>query len=138
MSQREAVLFANEAFYCAFANRDLDAMDEAWAHDAPVSCIHPGWHPLTCREDVIDTWKSILTNPETPDIVCVNVDVHLHDAMAIVTCHEEIDGQFLSATNVLVQEHGRWVMVHHQAGPVATPPEEVEDNAGDATSGVMN
>lgn len=138
MSHREAVLFANEAFYRAFADRDASAMETLWAHEAPVSCIHPGWHPMSSREDVMDTWKSILTNPESPDILCANVDVHLHGGMAIVTCHEQIDGQFLSATNVLVQEGGRWVLVHRQAGPVATPPEEMEEMGTSPASAIMN
>ena len=31
LADREAVLFANEAFYRAFADRDIDAMDALWA-----------------------------------------------------------------------------------------------------------
>ena len=42
MPEHAAVLFANDAFYLAFANRDYDAMDVIWARDAPVTCIHPG------------------------------------------------------------------------------------------------
>ena len=48
----EAVLFANEAFYQAFAARDLAAMEEVWAHHCPVACIHPGWPPLHGRQAV--------------------------------------------------------------------------------------
>lgn len=138
MLHRDAVLFTNEAFYRAFAGRDSALMEHLWAREAPVTCIHPGWHPLTSREDVMDTWKSILSNPETPDVVCLNVDVHMHDAMAIVTCHQNVDGQYLSATNVMVLERGRWLMVHHQAGPVATPPEEMEAAETVTTGCVMN
>ena len=36
------MLFANEAFYRAFADRDMAAMDGVWAVHAPVACIHPG------------------------------------------------------------------------------------------------
>ena len=43
MADDEAVLFANEAFYRAFADRDVEAMDEVWAQGVPVACIHPGW-----------------------------------------------------------------------------------------------
>ena len=31
------VLFANEAFYRAFADRDMDAMEDLWAASAPAS-----------------------------------------------------------------------------------------------------
>ena len=37
-----AVLAANAAFYRAFAERDVDAMDALWARSIPVACIHPG------------------------------------------------------------------------------------------------
>ena len=46
MSDEEAVLAANEAFYRAFAARDFAAMDALWAAEAPVACIHPGWDAL--------------------------------------------------------------------------------------------
>jgi hypothetical protein len=42
IADREQVLFANEAFYRAFADRDIDAMDALWARGEPVLCIHPG------------------------------------------------------------------------------------------------
>lgn len=137
MSQREAVLFAHEAYYQAFSARDYAAMEALWSAAAPVSCIHPGWHPVAGRKEVMDTWKAILSNPETPVIDCVNVQVHMHGSVAIVTCHERIMGQFLSATNVLVQEGGRWLFVHHQAGPVANPP-KVADDGGESGGSAVN
>jgi hypothetical protein len=66
MSETAAILFANNAFYIAFRGRDLEAMDDLWAREAPVACIHPGWHALSGREDVMDSWEGILTNPNAP------------------------------------------------------------------------
>ncbi len=57
---RDAVLFANEAFYRAFADRDIAAMEEIWASEAPVACIHPGWSPVIGRERVLASWRAIL------------------------------------------------------------------------------
>lgn len=122
-----AVLFALEAFYRAFQMRDMEAMETVWADDESICCIHPGWHPLTGREEVMDTWSAILENPETPDVAFFNPAVQVYGDVAVTTCHELIDGQYLSVTNVLVLREGRWLMVHHQAGPVALPPEVVED-----------
>jgi hypothetical protein len=34
---------ANHAFYAAFGNLDIGEMDEIWAHQDYVTCIHPGW-----------------------------------------------------------------------------------------------
>src|SRR5215468_8451467 len=69
MSEREALLFANEAFYQAFADRDIAAMEAAWASDGPIACIHPGWPPLAGREAVIESWRRILANDESPQVV---------------------------------------------------------------------
>ena len=50
MHDRMALLFANEAFYAAFAGHDYAAMEALWARHAPVACIHPGWGVLEGRE----------------------------------------------------------------------------------------
>ncbi|MEX1306362.1 MAG: hypothetical protein WEA84_14500 [Rhodovibrionaceae bacterium] len=47
MSELDAVVFANEAFYLAFANRDLAAM-----------------------EKVMESWTGILANSEAPRVSC--------------------------------------------------------------------
>ncbi|HJN60958.1 MAG TPA: nuclear transport factor 2 family protein [Alphaproteobacteria bacterium] len=41
MSDEQAVLDANQAFYTAFAGGDMAAMERIWAREAPVCCIHP-------------------------------------------------------------------------------------------------
>jgi hypothetical protein len=51
--------------------------------------------------------------------------------MAYVHCFEEIDGNYLIATNIFVHEGRRWRLVHHQAGPTAeNPPLVAEDEDG--------
>lgn len=118
-----AVLFALEAFYQAFASRDLDAMDDLWDTQGPVSCIHPGWHPLSGRAEVMAAWQAILANTNTPKAEMVDVALHQHGGVVVATGFERIEGHHLAVTNVLVERNGRWLMVHHQAGPVAVQPE---------------
>ncbi len=129
MSERDAVLFANEAFYRAFADRDPEAMDEVWARDAAIVCIHPGWPPVVGRDEVMASWRAILTNPDSPATQPRAAQAYLLGEQAFVVCYEEIDGQFLIATNIFTREGGRWRLVHHQAGPTAGVPPE-EDEAG--------
>ena len=125
MSESAAVLFANDAFYLAFAGKDLEAMDSLWARHAPVTCIHPGWDAITGRDEVMESWRAILTNPNAPRIECRDPRAHLNGDVAYVICYEAIDRAFLIATNLFVREDGTWKMVHHQAGATrATPPEE--------------
>lgn len=75
----------------------------------------------------MDTWDAILSNPETPEIECLNPEVLMHGDVAIITCYERVMGQYLTATNVLVKEDNRWKMVHHQAGPATMPPDDDVD-----------
>ena len=130
MSEHAAVLFANDAFYLAFSNRDLDAMDAVWARETPVTCIHPGWDPLSDRDEVMESWEAILGNPSTINITCKNPTVRVFGDFACVICHEVLDQGFLVATNIFVHENGQWKIIHHQAG-AAPPPEEAEDEPPD-------
>jgi hypothetical protein len=116
------VLFANGAFYNAFAARDPDAMDDLWAKTAPVACIHPGWNVLQGREHVMDSWRAILSNPEAPQVICSEARAHVIGAFAYVTCEESVSGARLAATNIFIREQSEWRLIHHQAGPIAMPP----------------
>ncbi|MBL9025391.1 MAG: nuclear transport factor 2 family protein [Myxococcales bacterium] len=132
MSRDEAeVLAANEAFYAIFASRDLTAMEQLWARNLGITCIHPGWSPLQSRASVIGSLRGILDNPTSPKIRCVEPRVHLLGETAYVICFEVFSGSRLVATNVFAREDGEWRMVHHQAGPVATSDEAEEEEAVD-------
>ena len=41
-ADKEAVLAANQAFYSAFAERDLKIMTSLWWQGSTSICIHPG------------------------------------------------------------------------------------------------
>ncbi len=131
MSDAEPVLFANEAFYYAFAGGDAAAMDEVWARDVPVACIHPGWNVLTGRDAVMESWRSILGSDGRPAIRSQGARASLYGDVAFVTCYENIGQGYLAATNVFVREDGAWKMVHHHAGPTAPPEAEDSEDAAD-------
>jgi ketosteroid isomerase-like protein len=122
MSDPLPVLFANEAFYVAFAARDAEAMDAVWSRRDTVTCTHPSATPLVGRDRVMRSGQAILTNPASPAIACRNPIPHVFGDVAYVLCWEQIQQSFLAATNVFVREDGRWRMVHHHAA--ATPPPE--------------
>jgi hypothetical protein len=130
MSERDAVLFANEAFYRAFADRDLREMDKVWAQRLDVACLHPGWHPLIGRAAVMESWAAILGNAQQPAIRVRDPKVQLHGDVAVVVCFEEIEGNFLVASNVFARDGSVWKLVLHQAGATAgrpAPDEELPD-----------
>jgi len=125
MTDDDAVLAANAAYYRAFSTGDVVAMARVWAEDG-VSCVHPGWPPLVGRDDVIESYRSILTNRN-------RVRITHQDDVAIVTgdegrvlCIEIVEGAALAATNFYRRVGGDWRMVHHQASPIALGEDDDE------------
>jgi ketosteroid isomerase-like protein len=112
------VLAANDAFYRAFNERDIPGMEALWASEAPVRCIHPGWNTLDGREDVLASWRAILSNPQQGKIVAGGAVEFVSGDVAIVTCRELVGGHPLAATNVFIREGGAWRLVHHHSSPV--------------------
>ncbi|MBX6323728.1 MAG: nuclear transport factor 2 family protein [Rhodospirillaceae bacterium] len=120
--QREAVLFANEAFYDAFVRGDIAAMDEVWAEGVPVACAHPGWAPLTDREAVMSSWRGIFGSHAAPAILFSDARAFVYGDFAFVLCYERIGPNVLVATNVFLRQGDAWKMVHHQAGLTSARP----------------
>jgi hypothetical protein len=123
----DAVLAANQAFYDAFASRDVAAMEALWSREGPVACIHPGWNPLIDRDDIIAAWTAILRNPEAPDVRVENAVALVLGDTAMVICHERVGAALLACTNLFRLEEGAWRMVLHQAGPVGEEPSARDD-----------
>lgn len=122
MSDAEAVLFANEAFYRAFADRDFERMEDVWSRTAPISCLHPGWGPIHGRDQVMRSWAAILGSPDAPAIRALAPRASVLGDVALVTCFEALGQAYAVATNVFVREGSLWKMVHHQAGPSSEHP----------------
>jgi len=132
MSDTTALLFANEAFYAAFATCDLAAMNDVWSQDSLVTCIHPGWKPLQNRREVMASWKTILGGHDCAPVQFADPEAVLGSDMAYVTCIELVGDARLAATNIFRLEEGRWRMVHHQAGTLAMAVNEVPEETGPA------
>ena len=129
MGDHDALLFANEVFYRAFADRDMTVMQAIWSDDAPIACVHPGWNPLFGRDDVIDSWHGIFSGPNPPAVECIAPHPTVFGNSGIVICYERIGDDYLIATNVFVRRGQTWMLVHHQAGPVSDPPPAETESA---------
>ena len=127
MSDQAAVLFANDAFYVAFATKDIDAMEQIWAKHIPITCLHPGWELLAGQETVMESWQDILSSSNSPEIRCQDASASVLGDIAYVVCTEVLKEQgYLIATNIFIREENLWKMVHHQAGAIPAPPNETE------------
>ena len=126
MGDEERLLFANEAFYVAFASADADAMRDLWSTERPVSIIHPGADIVFGLEDVLQSWSQILDAPASFDIEMRRPTARLYGDTGIVACYEKVGAHSLIATNVFVRTRDAWLLVHHQSGPSPVLPQRDE------------
>jgi ketosteroid isomerase-like protein len=118
----DAILAANRRFYEAFARADLGAMDDLWAREVPVTCVHPGWTPMVERDEIMQSWQAILAGTAPREVSYGAAEAFPGEDMGYVLCSETIGDTELIATNVFVREsNGEWKMVHHHAGPLVRP-----------------
>jgi len=139
----QAVSEANRRFYQAFAALSLEQMDEVWAHEDWVECVHPGWDLLLGWDEVRESWARIFTSTQRMKIEITSVWVRVEGTVAWVACTEQVTSSFergfdqalVQATNIFVLRdsaadvssgHVRpiWRMVAHHASPlpVGQPP----------------
>jgi len=113
---------AEAAFYAAFANCDLRAMDVVWA-DAEVICIHPGSTALVGRNIVMQSWSNILTNAEPPNLNVEVLSRTVRNELAVHVVEEQItpltgspeSTSVVLATNVYCLEADGWYLLEHHA-----------------------
>ncbi|MBW1886606.1 MAG: nuclear transport factor 2 family protein [Deltaproteobacteria bacterium] len=118
-----SALRVNQALYAAIADGDLRGMDELWARDEPVLCIHPGGAPLQGRIAVMASWSEIFDGG-APPISYSQDSVSLIRGVAFVNCLEHLGDTTLAASNVLVWESSAWRIIQHTAG-ILTQAQEV-------------
>lgn len=119
MDDLDGLLDANRAFYRAFNERDVGAMDALWDDQGDVLCVHPGWPALVGRNAVMESWRRILANPEQGRLVAREDRVFLTGGIGVVLCRELAGGTPVLATNLFVLRGGAWRLFHHHASPVA-------------------
>ena len=119
MTDDEALRAANQAYYSAFARHDAEGMARLWAQDG-VSCVHPGWPPLFGREAVLASYREIFRNPLQDEIDLGDETVVCGGDDGRIVCIEQVGGMRLVATNWFRRVNSHWLLVHHQASPLAS------------------
>jgi hypothetical protein len=122
----DLVLAANQAFYDAHEQRDLQAMGAVWEHSDRAVCVHPGWPILRTWPVVLASWQRILGGPGRNQFIVTNTSVTVVEGVtedvAWVTLDENlVEGQVagtIAATNMFVRTGGAWLLVHHHGSPV--------------------
>ena len=130
------VLKANEQFYEAIENADMDLMRAVWAgplFEKAVTCVHPGQSAVHGLERVLRSWALVCSRINYLQFIITDVQVLQIGQVAIVTCVENVlselpgqdpdslglGGSHYEATNVFQSEsNGPWRLVTHTSAPV--------------------
>ncbi|HVC45583.1 MAG TPA: nuclear transport factor 2 family protein [Candidatus Binataceae bacterium] len=132
MSDREAVLAANRAFYSAFESLEVARMERVWRRDQRIACVHPGWRRLTGWGPIMTSWERIFQSAFEMRFELGDPNVTVSGDLAVVLVEENLtqrgyDGASRSqvlATNVFERVDGVWLMLIHHGSPVMAPPDD--------------
>ncbi len=122
----EEVTQINEAFYKSFEGLDISAMDDIWAHQEYVTCIHPGWSIRVGWPAVRDSWVVIFNNTFSMEFQLSELQVQVAADVAWVICTENITSRVgeteqnsvVVATNLYERIDESWKIIHHHGSPL--------------------
>lgn len=122
MTDIDDVHAANDAFYAAHENRDLDAMSAVWVQSDRTVCVHPGWPILRGWDAIKGSWQRIFDGVGRNQFIITNQSTHVIGDMAWVTLEENLvdrgETHALAATNVFVRRDGDWRLIAHHGSPI--------------------
>lgn len=126
MTDEEAVLRANRAFYDAIESLDAATMEAVWDSDPLVSCVHPGWPLMAGRDKVLQSWYTIFENTMVMQFTVTVSTTWTAGDWAWVVCTESlrsvvagrVNEATVEAINVFRLREGQWRIVHHHGSPV--------------------
>ena len=127
---------AEEAFYTAFANTNLEAMMEVWLDSDTVTCVHPVGPRISGRDAVRGSWAEIFRGSGGLKFRLGEVSRTQDALLAIHVLHEHItvpgepgERPPAVATNIYQLTKDGWHMILHHASPVATAARVTTPNA---------
>jgi ketosteroid isomerase-like protein len=124
-SDRETVRRLNERFYHALESLDIETMEEVWAHDHGVACVHPGWEIRVGWDAVRGSFVQIFANTTWMRVTATATRIDIIGDVALVSCAENITGKsgedvnlaVAQATNIFHRTAAGFKLIHHHASP---------------------
>jgi ketosteroid isomerase-like protein len=137
-AEQAAVAAANETFYQAVEDGDLDTVRALWIggeHSGTAHCVHPGQPAVHGRSQVLMSWAVVMSRLSYLQFFITDVRVVVSGEIAVVTCAENVltdlprsesdegaagfAGGRAEATNIFRRAaDGRWLMFAHHSSPV--------------------
>lgn len=120
---------AEDAFYDAIDEQDLEAMMAVWDNSEQVACLLPMQPLVRGKVPVKEAWKPLLSGEFQVDIEVLHIQWVEWGDLAIHYLQEKakIPGQTQAqppvyATNIYRKSDSGWRMVLHQNSPAPLPP----------------
>ncbi len=113
---------AEEAFYQAFEQGNIEMMMSVWSKDEDIACIHPGGPRLDGRDAIRESWQQIFTHDRGIEFavnqqqVSVEKDIAIHYVIESISVHGELRSEII-ATNLYRKTDNGWRMILHHASP---------------------
>ncbi|MBW4468149.1 MAG: nuclear transport factor 2 family protein [Pegethrix bostrychoides GSE-TBD4-15B] len=126
MTTPEAILATNQAFYQAFEQLDIHAMELIWSKSPSVTCIHPGRAALKGLDQIRFSWDQIFRNTKQLELAADIMAVELRGTLGYVVLLENLvqvvpekrlEVQTL-VTNIFEWEEGNWFLLHRHSSPL--------------------
>lgn len=116
---------AEDTFYDAFEENDLDKMMGAWASGDNIACIHPMREQVQGREAVRNSWEEVFSFGAEMEIqihhqqwiVMIDVAIHIVHEQLTFKASPTQKPPPLIATNVYRRADQGWHMVLHHTSP---------------------
>ena len=128
-AEEKKVLDANQHFYSALQDLNLDEMNAVWLQEDSILCVHPGRNALDGWESVRKSWQEIFESTSSMKVTAAIQLVRVENSAAWVCCAERISTSagrqitvgYEQATNIFEKRRGKWLLVHHYASPLPRP-----------------
>lgn len=129
---------AEDAFYDAFEENDLDKMMNAWDSEDDIACIQPMREQVQGRAAVRSSWEEVFSFGAEMEIEIHHQQwIEMND-VAIHIVHEQLTFKAnptqkpppLIATNVYRRAGQGWNMVLHHTSLPPPPPQEAGPGMG--------
>lgn len=125
---------AENGFYAALREGDLETMEALWEQSATVICVHPAWPALRGHAEIIASWRRIFLNQPSLHIRHQLLET-IQDANTCLRIGKEIfaapnkpNGPPPAVvTNVYRLTSRGWKMVLHHASPIPWGPDKAAD-----------
>ena len=122
---QRALIRANDTFYGALEDHDIETMEALWLHEGWVRCVHPGRDAIVGWPGVRRSFEEIFAARRWLHVTPTAIDVLVFGEIGVIACVENITTEsedemgmtVAQATNIFRLTDGGWRMMHHHASP---------------------